>query len=179
MRVISGTAKGRKLKTPKGYEVRPTSEMIKESIFSAIQFEISGKRVLDLFAGTGQMGIEALSRGASEAVFIDSSKSSALLVKENIEACKFNARVINTDAISYLKQAEKFDIIFIDPPYDTDLAEKSLEIIQNIDLLCDGGIIICETYKEKDLVLVRDDYEFMSVKIHGRIKITRIVRNTK
>ncbi len=151
MRVISGTAKGRRLKEPEGYAIRPTTDKVKESVFNIIQFDIEGRRVLDLFAGTGQMGIEALSRGAAYAVFVDESNEALRLVRENIKRSGFEDRVAVTkgDAISFLKRGDKFDMIFVDPPYDARLMEKSLDSIFEFDMLKDNGIIICETNVER------------------------------
>ena len=120
MRVITGTARGRVLKTLEGEDVRPTTDRVKEAVFSIIQFEIEGRRVLDLFAGSGQLGIEALSRGAASATFVDMSKDSLSAVKYNLEHTKLgdNAKVVQTDALSFLKLTkDKFDIVFLDPPY--------------------------------------------------------------
>ena len=121
MRVITGTAGGRKLKSPYGNAVRPTTDHVKQAIFNILQYDMEGRRVLDLFGGTGQMGIEALSRGAREAVFVDSSRTSVLLIRENLKLCGFKADVLQSDALSYLQRGEKFDIIFVDPPYDAGL----------------------------------------------------------
>ena len=123
MRVITGTARGRRLKELQGMETRPTTDKVKESLFSIIQFDIEGRRVLDLFAGTGQLGIEALSRGAAEAVFVDRRPDAVRLVQENLALCGFTdrARVKSGDALTYLKSGEKFDLIFLDPPYAADL----------------------------------------------------------
>ena len=100
MRVITGSARGRKLKAPQGMDVRPTTDSVKEAIFNIIQFDVEGRRVLDLFAGTGQMGIEALSRGARECVFVDSSRQSLNIVKENLKLCSLQGTVISGDAVS-------------------------------------------------------------------------------
>ena len=117
MRVITGTARGRVLRTLEGEDVRPTTDRVKEAVFSIIQFEIEGRRVLDLFAGSGQLGIEALSRGAASATFVDMSKDSLSAVKYNLEHTKLgdNAKVVQTDALSFLKLTkDKFDIVFLD-----------------------------------------------------------------
>ena len=147
MRVITGSARGVRLLTPKGLDTRPTAERVKEAVFSIVQFEIEGRSVLDLFAGTGQMGIEALSRGAREAVFVDAARDAAALVRENLKRARLDrqAQVVQSDSLSYLAACRrKFDLIFLDPPYAEDLLEKSLQKISEIDILSDGGIIICE-----------------------------------
>ena len=106
MRVITGKARGRRLREPKGMDIRPTTDMVKEAVFNILQFELEGARVLDLFAGTGQLGIEALSRGAAEAVFVDGSSAAVKIVRENLKLCGFEARVLQGDAIGYLVAAD-------------------------------------------------------------------------
>ena len=116
MRVITGKARGRRLREPKGMDIRPTTDMVKEAVFNILQFELEGARVLDLFAGTGQLGIEALSRGAAEAVFVDGSSAAVKIVRENLKLCGFEARVLQGDAIGYLPSLGRFDVVFLDPP---------------------------------------------------------------
>ena len=116
MRVITGSARGRVLRTLEGEDVRPTTDRVKEAIFSIIQFEIEGRQVLDLFAGSGQLGIEALSRGAAYATFTDMNKDAVNIVKQNLLSTGLhrNSAVLQTDAITFLKNSKKkFDIIFI------------------------------------------------------------------
>ena len=154
MRVITGSARGVRLKTPEGLDTRPTTERVKEALFSAIQFEIEGRRVLDLFAGSGQLGIEALSRGAERAVFVDAGKNAAALVKENLRRAKLadKAQVIQTDFLSYLSRCrEKFGLIFLDPPYAENFLENALEKIVEFDILSSGGIIVAERPEGKEL----------------------------
>lgn len=156
MRVITGSAKGIRLKTPNGQKTRPTADRVKEAVFSMIQFDVQGSVFLDLFAGTGQMGIEALSRGAKKAVFVDSWKDACNLVRENLRLTKLSdqAQVIQSDYVSYLKNCRrKFDIVFLDPPYAEISLENSLKCISEIDILSDRGIIICERPSEKQLEL--------------------------
>ena len=154
MRVISGKAKGITLKTPSGMQTRPTADRVKEALFSILQFDLPGKRVLDLFGGTGQLGIEALSREASYAVFVDASGDACSLIRENLKRCKFTseAKVIRSDYLNYLKSTtDKFDIIFLDPPYAEVFLENALKIITEIDILQSGGIIVTERPVGKDL----------------------------
>ena len=154
MRVITGTARGVRLKTPEGLLTRPTSERVKEAVFSIIQFEVEGSRVLDLFAGTGQMGIEALSRGAAGAVFGDERWDACQLVRENLKRTRLaeKAQVVQADFLTYLKSCRTtFDLIFLDPPYREDFLENALNSISEIDILSDRGIIICERPVEKGL----------------------------
>ena len=172
MRVITGTARGRRLKTPGGMDIRPTTDNVKESIFNIIQFDIEGRRVLDLFAGTGQLGIECLSRGASEVVFIDSSRDAVKIVKENLKTCGFNAPVLQMDAVNYLKACGRFDLIIVDPPYDSPVYDTVLETINSVDLLSDGGIIVCESRREKSLPDMHPPYSKLKEYNYGKVKLT-------
>lgn len=152
MRVITGKAGGRKLETLSGNDVRPTTDMVKEAVFSIIQFELEGRVFLDLFAGSGQMGIEALSRGAKKAILVDSSKSSLAIINRNLETTGLseNAEVKSSDSISYLKGCdEKFDIAFLDPPYRKGLLEKALDILPIF--MNRTGKIICEHPRDEEL----------------------------
>ena len=177
MRVISGTAGGRKLRSPEGEAVRPTTDRVKEAIFNIIQFDLEGRRVLDLFAGSGQMGIEALSRGAREAVFTDSSRVSAALVRENLRLCGLPGKVLQTDALQYLQKGEKFDIIFIDPPYDAGLYEAVLTRINAVDNLTEGGIMVCEMRAGTPLPQLRAPYRLLREKRYGRVAIALFTRD--
>ena len=179
MRVISGTAKGRKLKEPQGFDIRPTSDMVKESIFNIIQFDIEGRVVLDLFAGTGQLGIEALSRGADRVVFVDSSPEAVKLIKENVKLCGFTDRAtIKTCSVSeYLKIADKFDIIFIDPPYDAGLAGKTIGKIIEFDKLNTNGIIICETRADSAVADIPPPYFIHKEYKYGKVRLIRYGRS--
>ena len=154
MRVITGTARGAKLKTLDGLATRPTSDRVKEAIFNIIQFDIEGRRVLDLFAGSGQLAIEALSRGAGYAVLTDQNAAAVKVIKENLKKTKLDQRasVFQADYLSYLSTTrETFDIIFLDPPYAENFLEKALQKISEIDILSEGGIIVCERSREKVL----------------------------
>ncbi len=152
MRVITGTAKGIRLNTPKGLKTRPTADRVKEALFSIIQFDIYGKRVLDLFAGTGQLGIEALSRGAKEAVFVDGDRDAVQLVKGNLQKTKLEGQVFQADYLQFLSTCRKtFDFILLDPPYGEKFLENAIKRISEIDILAEDGIIICESPVGKDL----------------------------
>lgn len=142
------------LKTPDGMHTRPTTDRVKEALFSIIQFEIPGAAVLDLFGGTGQLGIEALSRGAKKAVFVDEREDACRLIKENLRRTRLesDAAVLRSDYLSYLSRCrEQFDIILLDPPYAEVFLENSLKRITEIDILRDGGIIVAERPLGKDL----------------------------
>lgn len=154
MRVITGKARGVVLKTPDGLQTRPTSDRVKEAMFSIIQFDLPGTRVLDLFGGTGQLGIEALSRGAASAVFVDAGEPACKLIRENLKRTKLEdqARVVRSDYLQYLSTTkEKFDIILLDPPYAEVFLENSLKRISEIDILQSNGIIVTERPLEKAL----------------------------
>ena len=156
MRVITGKARGTVLKTPDGMLTRPTADRVKEALFSIIQFDVPNARVLDLFAGTGQLGIEALSRDAKKAVFVDEREEACRLVRENLKRTHLQnaATVIRSDYMSYLRNCgETFDIIFLDPPYAEVFLENSLKLITEIDILQSGGIIVAERPVEKELSL--------------------------
>ena len=154
MRVITGTARGVQLKTPDGMVTRPTTDRVKEAMFSIIHFDIPGADVLDLFGGTGQLGIEALSRGAKSVVFVDAGDPACKLIKENLKRTKLDgsARVIRADYLEFLRRTgEKFDIILLDPPYAEVFLENALNCITEIDILRQGGIIVAERPLGKDL----------------------------
>lgn len=158
MRVITGKARGVVLKTPEGLNTRPTSDRVKEALFSVIQFDVPNARVLDLFAGTGQLGIEALSRGAKSAIFIDGQEAACKLVRENLKRTKLEqyAKVIRSDYAVFLENCkESFNLILLDPPYQEKFLENALNLITEIDILQSGGIIVTERPVEKNL-----DFDF-------------------
>ena len=148
MRVISGKARGRKLISPEGLLTRPTTDRVKESIFNIISPYIPAQRVLDLFAGSGALGIEALSRGSAHCTFVEANKSAMATVKKNIELTRAEdaASTVFGDALSFLNNCTGvFDVIFLDPPYSTGLLEKAVRLIKEKNLLAEGGIILCES----------------------------------
>lgn len=145
MRIISGSARGKKLITPEGLDVRPTIDRVKEAVFSSLQFDIEGRRILDLFAGSGQLGLEALSRGAKHCNFVDGSKKSVDVINTNIKACGFeNQSTVNfCDSFDFLnKTDEEFDIAFLDPPYNKGLIDKAMPLL--VEKMSDYGVIVCE-----------------------------------
>ncbi|MBR1429731.1 16S rRNA (guanine(966)-N(2))-methyltransferase RsmD [Ruminococcus sp.] len=173
MRVITGIARGRKLVAPEGLDVRPTADKVKEGIFSAVQFELEGARVLDLFAGSGQMGIEALSRGAERAVFIDSSLRSIRCVNENLRNTGFErqSEVINRDSYDYIKlTSQTFDIIILDPPYRYNHIANILPFAAK--KLRDGGIIICEYETEADEPEAPEGMRLRKTYRYGKINVS-------
>ena len=179
MRVITGSARGRRLKELEGLETRPTTGKVKEAMFSVLQFDIEGRRVLDLFAGTGQLGIEALSRGAECAVFVERRRDALQVIRENLEACGMTdkARVVNGDAMSYLKSGEKFDLIFLDPPYASGLLEQAWEEIVRFDICRRHGIIVAESAADKVLPPLSAPYAVHREYRYGKIKLTVYHRN--
>ena len=173
MRVITGLARGMRLREPAGLDTRPTTDRVKEGIFSSIQFDIEGRRVLDLFGGTGQMGIEALSRGATHCTFVDLSKQAAGIIRENLDHTGFagQAAVIQGDYLSFLDRCrEPFDLIFLDPPYGSGFLEKAMERIQTIDIVSGNGIIVCESGSGSGWPEPRGPYRLQREYRYGRIR---------
>ena len=161
MRVITGKARGVQLKTPEGMLTRPTADRVKEALFSIINFDLPGAAVLDLFGGTGQLGIEALSRGARSAVFVDAREDACRIIRENLKRTKLEGqgRVVRSDYLDYLRRSrEKFDIILLDPPYAEVFLENALKCITEIDILQSGGIIVAVRPVEKALPFEFEGY---------------------
>ena len=178
MRVVSGSARGRKLREPVGLDIRPTSDMVKEAMFDIVQFDIEGRRVLDLFAGTGQIGIEALSRGAESVVFVDINTTAVKLIRENLKLSGLTgaASVYNRDALRFLEKDEKFNLIFLDPPYDSVLAGRAIEKIIKFDKLDTNGIMICEANVDFTAPEVSPPYCLHKEYRYGSVKIIRFDR---
>ena len=154
MRIITGSAKGKKLATLEGDATRPTSERIKGAIFSSIQFDVENRRVLDLFAGSGQMGLEALSRGAERATFIDSSREAMEIVKKNATSCGFfdQSHFLVSDFRNYIRKAsgrETFDLVFVDPPYDMKCCTEAAALLAKSKLIIPGAIVVLESGEEE------------------------------
>ena len=175
MRVITGKARGVQLKTPDGMHTRPTSDRVKEALFSIIQFDVPGARVLDLFGGTGQLGIEALSRGAKSAVFTDAREDACKLIRENLKKTRLetDARVIRSDYLDYLTRCrERFDIILLDPPYAEVFLETALKRITEIDILETNGIIVTERPAGKELPWEFEGYSRSRDYKYGKTMLT-------
>lgn len=173
MRVITGSARGRKLITLEGMDVRPTTDKVKEAIFSIVQFDIEGSEVLDLFSGSGQLGIEALSRGAKRCTFVDSAQRSVKITAENVKATGFEqqASILNTDSLGYLKTCRlTFDLAFLDPPYGKGTLDEALPLLEKH--MSDRGIVVCE--HEKGLVLPEEYGRLKKSKTYkyGKIEVT-------
>ncbi len=178
MRIIAGEKKGRTLIAPKGEDTRPTLERVKEAVFGIVQFELHGSTVLDLFAGSGALGIEALSRGADKCVFCDVSRSAIAVIKQNLEKVGYDseATVLEMDfetALNRLKAAgETFDVVFIDPPYAEGLYEKTLELLFDGGLLNESFTLIIE--HDKRVEIQKRDGVNMKTKRYGDVRITVI-----
>ena len=175
MRVITGKARGIQLKTPEGMQTRPTADRVKEALFSIINFDIPGAKVLDLFGGTGQLGIEALSRGAASAVFVDAREESCRLIRENLKRTKLeqDAKVIRSDYLDYLNRCrEQYNIILLDPPYAEVFLENAIKRITEIDILQSDGIIVAERPLGKELPWEFDGYSRSKDYKYGKVLLT-------
>ena len=176
MRIIAGTARGRKLRTLEGSDVRPTTDKVKEAMFSAVQFQIPGATVLDLFGGSGQLGIEALSRGAEKVVFVDKSKASVNIITENIETAEFTdkSKVVFMVSLDFLKSDKTmYDLAFLDPPYNMGILEKALPLLA--ERMNEGGRVICEHEQRLELpekigpLVLKKKYKY------GKIEISQFI----
>jgi len=181
MRVISGTAKGTKLDTLDALDTRPTLDRVKESLFNILQSKLYDSVVLDLFAGSGALGIEALSRGAKKAVFCDYSKYAYNIIKKNLVKTKLEEKsiVFNKDYNICLDILEdKFDIVFLDPPYDTEMAANAMFKIIERNLLADNAIIVVETDDEERIIskVVNTEIRVYDIRKYGRAKLVFLER---
>ena len=175
MRVITGKARGIQLKTPEGMQTRPTADRVKEALFSIINFDIPGAKVLDLFGGTGQLGIEALSRGAASAVFVDAREESCRLIRENLKRTKLeqDAKVVRSDYLDYLNRCrEQYNIILLDPPYAEVFLENAIKRITEIDILQSDGIIVAERPLGKELPWEFEGYTRSKDYKYGTVLLT-------
>ena len=173
MRVITGKARGVQLKTPDGMLTRPTADRVKEALFSIINFDIPGAKVLDLFGGTGQLGIEAMSRGAERCVFVDTREDACRLIKENLKRTKLEGTVIRSDYMDYLNRCkEQYSIIFLDPPYAEEYLENAIKRIAEIDILQTDGIIVAERPVGKELPWEFDGYQRSKDYKYGKTLLT-------
>ena len=173
MRIITGTARGRRLVAPEGRDVRPTPERVKEGIFSALQFDIEGRRVLDLFAGSGQLGLEALSRGAESCTFVDASDASLNLVRKNLESTDLSekAKVVRADYAAFAAASrDTFDIVFLDPPYSAGLLMPAVKAV--LPLMSDYGVIVCEHPPEVKLDEEIGGFKIAKAYRYGKVLVT-------
>ncbi|MBR6778656.1 MAG: 16S rRNA (guanine(966)-N(2))-methyltransferase RsmD [Clostridia bacterium] len=175
MRIVAGKYRGKKLKEFDLDSTRPTTDRVKESIFNLIQFDVVDAVVLDLFSGTGALGIEAISRGAKKTYMIDQNIKAINIIKDNLKEIQGDFVVKHIDAIEFLKQSEKFDIVLIDPPYKTDLGVKAIDIIINQNKLNENGIIIFETSAE---LYFDFDYEGFDItkRKYGTVMVYKFVK---
>lgn len=184
MRVISGMARGTKLYTLEGSNTRPTLDRVKEALFNIIQYDLEGSYILDLFAGSGSLGIESLSRKAKFCAFCDNSYEAASIIKKNIEKTRFNdlSKVYNMaydKALLKMKDDDlKFDIVFLDPPYETDYIQKSLELIIKYELLNDDAILILETDNQDRILkeIEKIQLDVRDVRKYGRVSLIFLKR---
>ena len=182
MRIITGKAKGIKLETLKGDNTRPTSERAKEAVFSMLQFDLEGREVLDLFAGSGQMGLEAVSRGAKSATFVDKAKDAAAVISKNIEKTRLgdSCRLLTADVNDYIKSAKgrrKFDIVFVDPPYALRAVPQTLAALLSAELIKDTSIVVCESEEEdvfENNADLKEEFEIIKTAKYGVAHITII-----
>lgn len=174
MRVITGSARGRVLETLRGDDiVRPTTDKVKEAVFSSVQFELEGRDFLDAFAGSGQMGIEALSRGARSATFIDSSKKAMAVIERNLKVTNLQqfATIVNANSLSYLRNCPRqFDIAFLDPPYNQGILQEAIPIIAQI--MKKTGVIICESALNDKILQKYYKFTLDRERTYGKIKVS-------
>lgn len=178
MRIISGKCRGRKLTAPTGMATRPTSDRVRESIFNIISQRTEGARVLDLFAGTGALGMEALSRNAKSALFVDKSPEACTIIKKNISLCRFEnlstviCQEITQKTFPYLPAKNKFDLVFIDPPYEKGLIETVIGSGAFINLLTENALIVAEHSAMENLTLPISTLDITDQRKYGRTRIS-------
>ena len=180
LKIITGSAKGKTLKTLDGEATRPTSDRIKGAIFSSIQFDIEGRRVLDLFAGSGQMGLEAMSRGAVSVMFTDIAREAIDIVKENAARCGFfkDCRYLVSDWRNYIRKAsgrDKFDLVFIDPPYAMECCAEAVRKLCEAELLAKGAIVVCESGEEDIIPEELSGFEVLKSTHYGKKTFVNIL----
>lgn len=176
MRIVSGKYRGKVLKEFELLTTKPTTDRVKESIFNLIQFDVQGAVVLDLFAGTGALGIEAISRGAEEVVFVDENINAIKLIKENLKGIEGSFSVNHVDYETYLNSTErKFDIVLLDPPYKTNFGIRAIDLLIKNNLLKENAIIIFETSEENDFEIDIKGFEIKKKK-YGKIVVFKLVK---
>ncbi len=180
LRIITGTAKGKHIQTLEGEATRPTSERIKEAVFSSIQFDIEDRRVLDLFAGSGQLGLEAMSRGAASVSFVDSSREAMDIVKKNAVATGFfdKSRYIVSDWRNYIRKAsgrDVYDLVFVDPPYSMECCADALKRLLEAELLASGAIVVLESGTEELDLSEFSDFEVIKSTHYGKKTFVNII----
>lgn len=178
MRIVAGRYRGRKLTPPSDDSVRPTTDRIKETVFNILQWDVEGARVLDLFAGSGALGIECLSRGAAEVVFADKSPASVALIRQNLKGIEGSYRVLTADFTGVLRSGEdKFDLIFIDPPYKSGLGELAVDDAFDLGRVAEGGTVVYEHSSELPFKCAREDVK-VRTKVMGSVTVEFIRKKT-
>lgn len=178
MRIVAGRYRGRKLTPPSDDSVRPTTDRIKETVFNILQWDVEGARVLDLFAGSGALGIECLSRGAAEVVFADKSPASVALIRQNLKGIEGSYRVLTADFMGVLRSGEdKFDLIFIDPPYKSGLGELAVDAAFDLGRVAEGGTVVYEHSSELPFKCAREDIK-VRTKVMGSVTVEFIRKKT-
>lgn len=178
MRIVAGRYRGRKLTPPSDDSVRPTTDRIKETVFNILQWDVEGARVLDLFAGSGALGIECLSRGAAEVVFADKSPASVALLRQNLKGIEGSYRVLTADFTGVLRSGEdKFDLIFIDPPYKSGLGELAVDAAFDLGRVAEGGTVVYEHSSELPFKCAREDIK-VRTKVMGSVTVEFIRKKT-
>lgn len=173
MRIITGSAKGKKLLSPEGEGTRPTSERIKGAMFSSIQFDIEGRRVLDLFAGTGQLGLEAMSRGAESVTFVEMDRDVMEIVKKNAKSTGFfdKCRYAVSDWRNFIRKAsgrDVYDLVFVDPPYSMECCTDAARRLADSKLIIPGAIVVLESGEESIDISALSDYEVVKSTAYGK-----------
>ena len=180
MRIITGSARGKRLQTPEGLHTRPTSDRVKQSVFNIIQFDIEGRKVLDLFGGSGQLGLEAMSRGAASCVIVDGDRAAQKAIEANIRNCGFdrNCQLIKGDSFTFLQRQKKesYHLIFLDPPYGGELLNRAIAEICRIDILAEGGIMVCESASVDVVAPVQAPYRVVKQYRYGHTDLTIITK---
>lgn len=178
MRIVAGRYRGRRLTPPSDDSVRPTTDRIKETVFNILQWDVEGARVLDLFAGSGALGIECLSRGAAEVVFADKSPASVALIRQNLKGIEGSYRVFTADFTGVLRSGEdKFDLIFIDPPYKSGLGELAVDAAFDLRRVAEGGTVVYEHSSEIPFKCAREDIK-VRTKVMGSVTVEFIRKKT-
>ena len=175
MRIIAGDYKGRRLNAPADYKIRPTSDKVKEAMFSILGEKVIGAYVCDLFSGTGNLGLEALSRGADFCYFGDNSGQSIKLITDNVEMCRAEeySKIIQGDYRKVLAGiSDNIDIFLLDPPYDRNLWAKAMALISELELLAEDGMIVCEHRKENELPEEISGFKKIKVRNYGKVVLS-------
>ncbi len=180
MRIITGTARGKRLQTPNGLHTRPTADRVKQSVFNIIQWDLEGRKVLDLFGGSGQLGLEALSRGAASCVIVDGDRNAQKAIETNIKNCGFEktCQLIKGDSFQFLQRQRKesYHVIFLDPPYGGELLNRAVSEICRFDILAEGGIMICESAVQDVLEPICAPYRLVKQYSYGHSIVTIITK---